>query len=115
MLVPVCAPAEFVTVITAPAPVGVVSVTLWVTSRPFVNTALVPMPEVPVRFDDTFTVPVNAALVVMPAVRFDDTSTVPVKPVTVLLLASCAVIRTLNGAPAACVPIGPLAAASTRK
>src|SRR5213593_1896667 len=39
---------------------------------------------------------------------------VPVNPVTVLLLASCAVIVMLNGVPAVCVPMLPPPAASTR-
>ena len=60
---------------------------------------------------------VNAAVVPLPAesVPVEVMSTVPVKPVTVLLLASRAVTRTLKDVAAVCVPIAPPPAPSTRK
>ena len=67
-------------------------------STPFVNAAVVPEPEE--------SVPVDVMLTVLPA---------PVKLVTVLLLASRAVMRTLKLEPAVWVPIAPPPAASTRK
>ena len=63
-----------------------VSVTLWLASTPFVKVADVVRPAEPARFDDTVTV--------LPA---------PVNDGTVLLFASCAVIRMLNAAPAVAV------------
>src|SRR5579885_3461348 len=64
---------------------------------------------VSVMLCDASTPAVNAAVVVSPdePVRFDDTSTVPAKLVTVLLLTSCAVMRTANALPAVCVEIAP--------
>ncbi len=60
---------------------------------------------------------VNAAVVPPPAesVPVDVMSTVPAKPVTVLLFASRAVIRTLKDVPAVCVAMLPPPIASTRK
>ena len=73
-------------------------VTLWETSTPLVNVDVVPLPA-----DRE---PVDVISTVFPT---------PVKAVTVLLLASSAVIWMLNAVPAFCVPMAPPPAASTRK
>ena len=100
---------EFVTPVSLPVPkppalsVAVIvklprfeMATLWEANTPLVNVAVVPLPA-----DN---VPVELISAVLPA---------PKKPVTVLLLASSAVIWMLNVTPAPCVPIAPPPAAST--
>src|SRR5438552_2959260 len=69
-------------------------VTLCEASTPAVNAAVVPPAD---------SVPVEVMVAV------------PVNPVTVLLFASSAVILMLNAVPAACVPMAPPPAASTRR
>ena len=82
LLVPDSDPPVRVAVIADEAP-DCVSVTLCVASTPAVNAAVVVRPALPVRFDVTSTVLVNA--------------------VTVLFAMSCAVMRIANGVAAVCV------------
>ncbi len=97
LLVPFWAPPMVRVAVIVKLPVFEI-VTACDARTPFVNAAVAPEPAE--------SVPVDVMFTVFPA---------PVKPVTVLLLASRAVMRMLKPVPAVWVPIAPPPAASTRK
>ena len=95
--VPVPNPPALSVAVIVKLPVFVM-VTLWEANTPLVNVAVAPPPA--------DSVPVELMSTVLPA---------PSNGVTVLLLASSAVIWMLKAVPAVCVPMAPPPAASTTK